>query len=91
MAAEYPIYLCGRWEKTADILEVRSPYDNHLIAKTWKAGTDEIASAIKGSVAAFKRTKILALYEKAEKLKHITDSMKDNQEEIASVLSAEAG
>lgn len=91
MAAEYPIYLCGRWEKTADILEVRSPYDNHLIGKTWKAGTDEIASAIKGSVAAFKRTKILPLYEKAEKLKHITDSMKDNQEEIASVLSAEAG
>ena len=91
MTSEYPIYLCGRWEKTADILEVRSPYDNHLVGKTWKAGTDEIAGAIKGSVAAFKRTKILPLFEKAEKLKRITGAMKDNQEEIACVLSAEAG
>ena len=91
MSTEYPIYLNGQWVKTNDVLEVRSPYDDHLVGTTWKAGENEIREAIDGSVAAFDKTKVLPLYEKSERLLQTASSMRKNLEAIASVLSAEAG
>lgn len=91
MAIEYPIYLNGQWVNTNNVLEVRSPYDDHLVGTTWKSTEKEIKEAIDGSVAAFEKTKVLPLYKKSEWLLKTAGLMRENLETIASVLSAEAG
>ena len=91
MSHELPMYLNGKWHKSIQELPVKSPYDRHMVGKTWKAGPDEIEHAIRGAEAAFEITKQLPLYEKAEKLLQTAQAIKDNLEDIAQVLSGEAG
>jgi acyl-CoA reductase-like NAD-dependent aldehyde dehydrogenase len=91
MSSEFPLYLNGKWSKSDQVLVVKSPYDQHIVGKTWKAGPDEIEQAIRGAVSAFEVTKKLPLYEKAEKLLYTAQAIQDNLEEIAQVLSGEAG
>jgi glyceraldehyde-3-phosphate dehydrogenase (NADP+) len=91
MSGEYPIFLNGDWVKTNNVLEVRSPYDDHLVGTTWKAGEKQIREAIDGSVKAFEKTKTLPIYEKSEMLLQTASSMRKNLETIAGVLCAESG
>jgi len=91
MSSEYPFYLSGKWQKSNEKLDIYSPYDSHLVGTTYKANPEQIEIAIADSVVAFEKTKQMPLYEKAEKLLHIAALLKRDQEEIAAILSAEAG
>ncbi len=46
MPYDFPIFINGDFCKTNDVLEIRSPYDNHLVGRTYRANSEEIEAAI---------------------------------------------
>jgi acyl-CoA reductase-like NAD-dependent aldehyde dehydrogenase len=91
MAYDFPMLINGKWQKTKDKLDIRSPYDNRLIGTTYLAGPDEIEQAIVSAERAFTATKDMPVYERAEKLAKIANGIRENREEFARIICAEAG
>ena len=54
---EYGALVNGQWLKTGDAIEVRSPYDDALVAVVHRAGPKEIEAAIAAAVDAFAVTR----------------------------------
>jgi delta 1-pyrroline-5-carboxylate dehydrogenase len=52
-------YVAGEWLKTGDAIEVRSPYDDSLVAIVHRAGPEEIETAIARAAEAFQTTRKL--------------------------------
>ncbi len=91
MPYDFPIFINGDFCKTNDVLEIRSPYDNHLVGRTYRANSEEIEAAIEASVNAFDETKKMPIYERVEKLAAIIDDIRTNKEEFARIICEEAG
>ena len=91
MAYEFPILINGELNKTADPLEIKSPFDGKLIGTSYRAGQNEIEQAIVSSAKAFEKTKEMPVFERAEKLMRIAEGIKKNKEEFAQIICAEAG
>jgi acyl-CoA reductase-like NAD-dependent aldehyde dehydrogenase len=91
MNLDYNILINGQWKKTKNVLEVFSPYNQKKIGQTYKAEKDEISAAINSAQIAFEKTKIMPVYERSEKILSVAQAIKENKEEFAQILSAEAG
>ncbi len=91
MEYEFPILINGKWKKTSDILRILSPYDQKNIGVTYRAGEGEIEDAIVSAENAFKITKKMPVYERSEKIFQVAQAIKDNKEDFAQIISAEAG
>ena len=91
MPHDFPIFVNGEFCKTNDILEIRSPFDNHLVGNTYRSNSEEIEAAIRGSVKAFAETKKMPIYERVEKLSLIINDLRTNKEEFAQLICEEAG
>ncbi len=88
---EYGILIDGQWIKTGDAIEVRSPYDNSLVAVIHRAGPAEIETAIATAAAAFETTRHLPSWKRAEILEKISAGIAERHEELARALAMEAG
>ncbi len=85
-------YLIGNeWRESNSTLEVRSPYNNEVVGVTSLAGEKDADDAIQASVRAFEETKKLASYRRAEILNNIRDDIYKRSEEIARMITMEAG
>jgi acyl-CoA reductase-like NAD-dependent aldehyde dehydrogenase len=91
MPYEFPIFINGDFCQTSDTLEIKSPYDNHLVGRTYRATPGEIESAIVSSVKAFDVTKTMPIYDRIEKLSIIIDDLRTNKEEFAHIICEESG
>jgi len=91
MPYDFPIFINGEFCKTKEIYEIKSPYDNHLVGRTYRANSEEIEIAIKASVNAFDETKKMPIYERVEKIAVIIDDLRTNKEEFAHIICEEAG
>jgi acyl-CoA reductase-like NAD-dependent aldehyde dehydrogenase len=76
---------------TGDCYEVRSPYDNQLVAIVHRAGLPEIESAIAQAERAFIRTRKLPTWRRAEILERVGTQIDNQQEDFARTIALEAG
>src|SRR3954451_1668006 len=81
----------GREVTTGDTYEVRSPYDDALVAVIHRAGPREIEAAIAGAVRAFQVTRKLPAWRRAEVLARIADGIEAAREDFARTIALEAG
>ena len=88
---EFGCVVCGEVMKTSNLMEVRSPYDNSLLAVVHRAGPREIERAIAGAVGAFKVTRKLPSWKRAEILEKISSGIGARLEEFAQLIALEAG
>lgn len=88
---EYGTLVNGRWLRTGDAVEVRSPYDDSLVAVIHRAGPDEIEDAIVAAVKAFQVTRKLPSWQRAEMLEKISSGIARRREEFARTIALEAG
>src|SRR4029079_12569013 len=65
----------GRSISTGSTYEVRSPYNDDLVAVIHRAGPNEIEAAIAGAVRAFEVTRKLPAWRRAEILGRIADGV----------------
>jgi glyceraldehyde-3-phosphate dehydrogenase (NADP+) len=87
---EYQIYTGGRFFKTDTVLDIRNPYNNEIIGRTWLAGVKELEFAIKHAQSIEKELRALPSYLKYEVLQKIAFVIKNEREQFARILSLES-
>jgi glyceraldehyde-3-phosphate dehydrogenase (NADP+) len=86
------IYLAGNWVDSPDRLEVDNPADPTTPAgATYTATEAQYEEAVIAAVAAFRETRVLPVYERSRALREISAGIKERREELARILSQEAG
>ena len=85
------VLIDGEWLTTDDPVEVRSPYDNALVAVIHHAGADLIEKAIQTAVTAFQTTRKTASWKRTEVLENISTGIQANHEKLARAIALEAG
>jgi acyl-CoA reductase-like NAD-dependent aldehyde dehydrogenase len=88
---EYGALVGGEWRRTGQTMEVRSPYDDALIAVIHRAGPAEIEAAIAAAVRAFPITRALPSWRRAEILERISATIAARRDELARTIAQEAG
>lgn len=88
---EYGVLLNGEWLRTGDAIEVRSPYDEALVAVVHRAGPDEVETAIANAVDAFEVTRKLPSWRREEILMAVSEGIAARREEFARTMALEAG
>jgi acyl-CoA reductase-like NAD-dependent aldehyde dehydrogenase len=88
-ASERKLLLDGEWIETARWLEVRSPYDDSLVARVPEAGADEARRAVDAAERAMREP--LPAHKRAEILVRVAGALGRRADEAARLISAEAG
>ena len=87
----YGCYVAGEWMDTGDAIEVRSPFDDSLVAVIHRAGPHEIETAISKAATAFQVTRKLPAWRRADVLEKISAGIAGRREEFAQTIALEAG
>jgi glyceraldehyde-3-phosphate dehydrogenase (NADP+) len=88
----HKILLAGRWVDSPEILEVANPArPGELAGVTYQATSDQYEEAVTAAEAAFEQTRQLPAYERGAILRRISEGIRARRDEIAAILSSEAG
>jgi len=90
-AATYGYFLDGRWQEDGDLVEIRAPFDDTLIARVVQGRREHADAAIAAAVKAFGTTRRLPAFERQRVLRRISAQMTERKEEFARTLAQEAG
>lgn len=87
----YPIYSAGRFTEGSLELKITNPYTGFAFASTWRATDVHLEESIKAAEAVMDEMRRMPSYMKSDILKEIALGVEENAEEMAMVLSMEAG
>ncbi len=87
----YGCYVAGEWIETGDLAEVRSPFDDSLVAVIHRARPGDIESAIAKATTAFQVTRKMPSWKRADVLEKISAGIAARREELAQTIALEAG
>ena len=85
------ILVAGSWESSDRPHEIRSPFDGRLVGSTYLASPEQVERAAAGAVAGFERLRALGTWERAAILRAVAAGIGAQRDELAALLSAEAG
>ena len=88
-ATEKRLLIGGEWVETGEWQEVRSPYSGEVVGRVPKAGSDETSRAIDTATAAMQEP--LPAHKRAEILVRVAGALGKRHEEVARLISEEAG
>ena len=88
---EYGCFIGGQGIKTGDAIEVRSPYDESLVAIVHRAGSEQIEQAIAAATSAFQLTRKLPSWKRADMLEKVSAGIAARREDFARTIALEAG
>lgn len=91
MEREFGVLIGGTWKTSGKTLEVKSPYDGHVVGRVHLAGPDLITEAIGSSTAAFDTIRRLPAWKRAEVLTKTAGLIEARSEELARVITLESG
>ena len=91
MAKTYPIYCAGEWRQSGKALEIRNPYNGDLVGTTSYATPNDLEHAIAKAQSAFREHGAMPSYERAAILTRIADQLEERRDEVAGLITAEAG
>jgi acyl-CoA reductase-like NAD-dependent aldehyde dehydrogenase len=86
---ERKLFVGGEWIETGDWVEVRSPYSGEAVGRVAKAGPEEARRAIDAAEQAMFEP--LPAHKRAEILVRVAGALGRRHEEVARVISDEAG
>src|SRR5256886_11769256 len=88
-ATERKVFVGGGWVETGEWIEVRSPYSGESVARVAKAGRAETGRAIDAAERAMQEP--LPAHQRAEILVRVAVALGRRHDEVARVISDEAG
>ncbi|MEW5806223.1 MAG: aldehyde dehydrogenase family protein [Acidobacteriota bacterium] len=91
MKKEYPFLVAGEWRESDRKLQVKNPFNGEALACTYIPGEEDISLAIEGAALSFKETRDLPSYFRSRICQKVASMILERKEEIARVLSLEAG
>ncbi|MBB5870255.1 glyceraldehyde-3-phosphate dehydrogenase (NADP+) [Allocatelliglobosispora scoriae] len=86
-----PFWIAGSPESSADLIEVRSPYDGRLVATTSQATPSQVDRAVQAAADVAAEAASLPASVRAAALDHISKRLAERGEEVARLISAENG
>jgi acyl-CoA reductase-like NAD-dependent aldehyde dehydrogenase len=86
---ERRLLIGGEWVETGERQEVRSPYSGDVVARVAQAGADEARKAVDAAEAAMQEP--LPAHKRAEILVRVAGALGRRHEEVARLISDEAG
>jgi acyl-CoA reductase-like NAD-dependent aldehyde dehydrogenase len=86
---ERKLFVGGEWTETGDWVEVRSPYSGEPVARVAKAGAEEARRAVDAAEQAMQEP--LPAHRRAEILVRVAGALGRRHEEVARLISDEAG
>ena len=91
MAKDYPVYVGGEWRTSGKSIEIRNPFNDEVVGTTWLATDQDLEDAITKAECAFREHASMPTFERAGYLTKIADSLDKRRDEIAQLITAEAG
>ena len=88
-ATERKLFVGGEWIETGEWVEVRSPYSGDPVGRVAKAGADETRRAVDAAHQAMQAP--LPAHKRAEILVRVAGGLGRRHEEVARLISDEAG
>jgi len=85
------ILVAGSWEESPHPHEIRSPFDGRVVGSTFLASPEQMERAVIGAQVGFERMRALGAWERSEILRKTASGISARKEELATLLSAEAG
>ncbi len=89
-ATDHELLIAGEWRATGEWAEVKSPYDQTVIARVAQGDAALVGEAIEAAHAAFTKADF-PQYARAEVLDRAAAIAAERQEELAQTIAAEAG
>jgi acyl-CoA reductase-like NAD-dependent aldehyde dehydrogenase len=87
----FGFFLDGQWLSDGDTFEVRSPYDQSVVAKVHQPGAKHVEAAIRAAERSFETTRKLPSYERQRVLRAVSEGIAGRREEFARAIALEAG
>ena len=81
----------GEWRGSDRVRPVVNPYSNRTVGEVYQAGPGDIESAIRGAAGAFRLTRTLQSYQRAEILSQVAHEVERMREDFARLITAETG
>lgn len=88
---EWGVLIDGKWIKTTDPIEVRSPYDGAVAAIIHHGTPAEVELAIATAEKAFAETRHLPSWKREEVLHKVSQGISERRETFARAIALEAG
>jgi acyl-CoA reductase-like NAD-dependent aldehyde dehydrogenase len=88
---EFPCIVAGQNDTTGVAVEIRSPYDHSLAAVVHQAGPAQIEKAIASAADAFRVTRTLPSWKRAEILEKVSAAITAAREDFVRTIALEAG
>ena len=83
--------VAGEWKTSDDVFEVKSPYDDEVVARVAKPGSQDVERAVQGAADVFDETRKLPVHARSEALMHISARLKERLDEVAEIIAREGG
>jgi acyl-CoA reductase-like NAD-dependent aldehyde dehydrogenase len=86
-----PFLVNGEWRTGSESFEVRSPYDDSVVAEVGVPGADDVEEAIAAAAETFPESSRLPVHARAEALDHISRRLGETIKENAELIAKEGG
>jgi acyl-CoA reductase-like NAD-dependent aldehyde dehydrogenase len=86
-----PLPVAGEWREAAATLDVRSPFDGHLVAEVGVPGESDVEDALKAAEIAARALADLEAWERSGWLLAAAERIAGRGEELARTIALEAG
>ncbi|HEY7874267.1 MAG TPA: aldehyde dehydrogenase family protein [Actinomycetota bacterium] len=91
MSTAKPYLVAGEWKTGSETVEVKSPYDQELVAEVARPTPGDVENAVAAAAAAFDETRNLPIHARAGALDHISRRLQERADEVAELIAREGG
>src|SRR6185437_9275766 len=89
--ATHRFLLDGKWIEEGDLIEIKSPFDQTVVAQVFQGKKKHAEGAIAAAVKAFGTTRRLPAFERQRVLRRVAEAITERKEEFAHTMALEAG
>src|SRR5436190_3722964 len=86
-----PFYVAGEWRTGDGTLEVRSPFDDSVVAEVGVPTDADVEDAVAAAAETFKESRHLPTHARAEALMHVSRRIAERVDEVAELIAREGG
>jgi acyl-CoA reductase-like NAD-dependent aldehyde dehydrogenase len=83
--------VAGEWKTGSEQFEVKSPWDDEIVARVGKPSPADIETATSAAHDVFAESRKLPVHARAEALMHISTRLKERTDEVAELIAREGG
>ena len=91
MVRQYPFIIAGKQRRSDEIVEVRFPYNNEVVAEVFQASDADLEEAVQSAVKGFEITRKLPSHKRSQILYNLLALMEKRMDELVSALVIEGG